>query len=61
MAMTLKAARVNKGLTQDEAAKALHISVEALRKYEKGITSPTVAILKRIEEVYEVPYSGLIF
>lgn len=38
MAITLKAARVNKGLTQREAAKTLGISESTLFGYEKGKT-----------------------
>jgi transcriptional regulator with XRE-family HTH domain len=36
--MTLKAARINKGLTQIKAAKLLGISVDTLRMYETGKT-----------------------
>lgn len=61
MAITLKAARVNSGLTQEEAARQLGISVEALRKYESGKSSPTVSVVKRIEDLYNVPYCDLIF
>ena len=34
--VTLKAARVNCGLTQKEAAKILGVSVDTLSKYERG-------------------------
>ncbi|WP_208067209.1 helix-turn-helix transcriptional regulator [Eubacterium callanderi] len=61
MSMTLKAARVNKGLTQEEAAKLLEISVDTLRNYEKQKSFPDVPILKKIEEVYGVSYDDLIF
>lgn len=61
MSITLKAARVNKNLTQTEAAKALKVSVESLRKYETGKSSPNITIVKRMEDLYGVPYSDLIF
>ena len=61
MSMTLKAARVNKGLTQEEAAKLLEISVDTLRNYEKQKSFPDVPILKKIEDVYGVSYDDLIF
>ena len=37
MAITLRAARVNKNLTQEEAAAALKIATKTLWNYEKGI------------------------
>lgn len=36
--VTLKAARVNCGLTQKEAAKKLGLSVDTLSKYERGVS-----------------------
>lgn len=61
MRITLKAARVNSDLTQKEAAKLLNISVETLCNYENGISFPNVPTLKKIERVYDVCYSDLIF
>lgn len=59
--VTLKAARINKGLTQDEAAKSIGISVFTLANYEAGKSFPDIPVLKRIEDVYGVPYHQLIF
>lgn len=59
--ITLKAARVNKGMTQAEAAKELGVSVDTLGNYENGKSYPDVRILKKIEEVYDVEYDSLIF
>lgn len=61
MAITLKAARINKSLTQAEAAKMLGISEKTLANYEKGASFPDIPVLKRIEDLYEIPYSDLIF
>ncbi|MDL2257553.1 helix-turn-helix transcriptional regulator [Eubacteriales bacterium OttesenSCG-928-K08] len=61
MGMTLKAARVNAGYNQAEAAKILNISVYTLSNYERGISFPDVPILKRIEQAYGVGYDQLIF
>ena len=49
------------GLTQIEAAKKLGISTQTLLNYEKGRTSPDVATLKRIEDLYEVSYREICF
>lgn len=61
MPMTLKCARVNKNLTQVQAAEKIGITVDTLSNYERGKSFPDVPIIKKIEEVYEVPYSELIF
>ena len=61
MAITLKAARVNKNLTQKEAAKLIGISEPSLSNYESGKTFPSVPVIKRIEEVYGVTYADIIF
>lgn len=61
MALTLKAARVNVGLNQKQAAKALGISIASLQNYEAGRKYPNVLVLKRIEKLYGVPYADLIF
>ena len=59
--ITLKAARVSKGLTQKDAAKLIGITVETLANYEKGKTYPDIPILKMIEDTYDVRYNQLIF
>ena len=61
MAITLKAARINKGYDQDEAARLIGISADTLSNYERGKTFPDIPILKKIEEVYEVKYDDIIF
>ena len=61
MSLTLKAARVNVGLTQQEAAKALGIGKATLQNYEAGKQYPSIPILKKIEDLYGVPYADLIF
>lgn len=59
--ITLKAARVNMGLTQVQAAKALGISVFTLINYETGKSFPDVPIISKIEKVYDMPYHKLNF
>lgn len=58
---TLKTAREMKKLTQEEAAKRIGISTDTLGNYERGKSYPDVPVLRRIEEVYGVPYERLIF
>ncbi|WP_036242832.1 helix-turn-helix transcriptional regulator [Megasphaera vaginalis (ex Srinivasan et al. 2021)] len=59
--ITLKAARVNRGLSQCEAAKMIGVSEFTLINFEAGRTFPTVPIIKKIEAVYGVPYHQINF
>lgn len=61
MALTLKAARVNAGYTQAEAAKQIGISPATLFNYENGTSYPDIPVLKRIEKVYGVEYKDIFF
>lgn len=58
---TLKTARERKGLKQAEDTKKIGISVDTLGNYERGKSYPDIPVLRKIEEVYEIPYSRLIF
>lgn len=59
--VTLEAARVNVGLTQIEASRAIGVSKNTLAKYEKGKTAPTIPTLKKICSVYRVPMDCISF
>lgn len=59
--MTLKALRANKNWTQAQAAKALGVSMETWRNYERYITYPDVIVIKKIEKVFGVKYDDIIF
>lgn len=59
--LTLKAVRVNKGFTQEQASKMLGISEGTLRSYEKGRTFPSVDVITAMEELYGVSYDQIIF
>lgn len=59
--ISLKMAREMKKLTQEEAAKALGISVYTLANYERGKSYPDIPVLRKIEELYGLPYSKLAF
>ncbi|WP_370808828.1 helix-turn-helix domain-containing protein [[Ruminococcus] torques] len=58
---TLKQAREIYGYTQMEAAKKIGVSVDTLGNYERGKSYPDVPIIRKIEEVYEIPYARIIF
>lgn len=61
MAIHLKAARVNAGLTQSEAAKELNISKGTLANYEKYKTKPDIEMSKKIAELYGTTVDDIIF
>lgn len=61
MSITLRAARVNKNLTQAQAAKALNISPDTIRQYEAGKTFPDVPMIRKIEKLYGVSYNEIDF
>lgn len=52
MAISLKAARINAGLTQVQAAKALGVNKHTLANYEAYRTSPDMATGNKIAELY---------
>lgn len=58
---SLKHIREIRNLTQAEAAKMLEISVDTLGNYERGKSYPDIPTLRKIEKVYGVQYSQIIF
>jgi transcriptional regulator with XRE-family HTH domain len=61
MKLSLKTAREWRGLKQDEAAQLIGVSKDTLGNYERGKSYPDIPVLRKIEEVYGVPYDRLIF
>ena len=61
MSLTLKAARVNKKLTQENAAKKIGVSKDTLGNWERGKTYPDAEKIKTIEVVYGVRYDEINF
>lgn len=61
MAITLKAARVNAGLTQKEAAKDLQINKNTLANYENYRTTPDIEMAQKIAELYGCTVNDLNF
>ena len=59
--LTLKAARVNAGLTQKDVAERLNISNKTVCSWETGATIPNVHQVESLCELYNVTYDHLIF
>ena len=61
MPITLKAARVNSGLNQEEAAELIGVSRATIMSWEKYRSFPNVIHLHAIETAYNVKYDDIIF
>lgn len=61
MKLTLKAARINCNLTQQEAANKIGVTIDTIGNWERAKSFPNALHIRRIEEVYGVPYDNLIF
>ena len=61
MQLSMKAARVNAGYTQECAAKELKISKTTLSSYENYKTIPDVRICVEMARLYHQPVGDIIF
>lgn len=59
--LSMKAARVNSGLSQKEAADRIGVSNKTLGNWENGITFPPADKIPIICELYGVSYDNLNF
>ena len=59
--ITLKAARVNAGLSQEEAAKKIGVATSTLRNWEAGKTFPNQPKIEKMCEVYCISFDVLFF
>lgn len=53
--ISLKSARVNAGMTQNDVAKELKISKGTIVKWESYETSPNAKILVQLAQLYKCP------
>lgn len=61
MKITLKAARINQGLTQTQAGNAIGVSKDTISKWERNECVPNLKYIPAIEKTYCVKYDDLIF
>ena len=61
MQMTLKAARVNCGLSCRQAAAHLGISINVLYNIERGHTLPRALLLREMLQLYGICFEDLCF
>jgi transcriptional regulator with XRE-family HTH domain len=53
--------RKNKNLTQKEMAKKIGVGITQMVRYEKGVSSPTLEIIKNIAKTLEISTDELVF
>lgn len=59
--ISMKAARVNAGMTQKEAALKLGVTKDTVGNWERGRSFPSIKIIPKIEKMYKVKYENIIF
>lgn len=59
MQMSIKAARINAGLKQKEAAEKLHITPKTLGSWESGKTKPSTKYIVPICDLYGTTYNDI--
>ena len=57
--ISLSAARVNAGLTQEEVSTEMHISKSTLVNWEKGKVAPSFASLQALSNLYKIPIDNI--
>jgi len=57
--ITMKAARVNAGLTLKEASQKIGVTLQTLACWESGKTSPTIKKAFKLCEVYDININDL--
>lgn len=55
MQISLAAARVNAGMTQEDAAKALNVGKQTIVSWEKGTSEPKMSQSRALSELYKMP------
>lgn len=53
--ISLAAARVNAGLTQDDTAKKLHVTKQTIVNWEKGASEPSITQARSLSDLYNIP------
>lgn len=59
--ISLAAARVNAGMTQKDAAEAMHVSTQTIVNWEKGRIEPRIGDSEKLCRLYKIPYDNIFF
>ncbi|WP_338421165.1 helix-turn-helix transcriptional regulator [Lactiplantibacillus plantarum] len=60
LAHQLKAARIDKGYSQNDIANILNITRQSVSKWERGLVYPDLDNLIRLSDIYSIPVDNLI-
>ncbi|MDN7022332.1 helix-turn-helix transcriptional regulator [Lactiplantibacillus plantarum] len=60
LAHQLKAARIDKGYSQNDIANILDITRQSVSKWERGLVYPDLDNLIRLSDIYNIPVDNLI-
>lgn len=52
--ISLAAARVNANLTQEDVARAMHVSKNTIINWEKGKSEPSISQSRELEKIYKI-------
>lgn len=61
MKVTLKAARINKGFTQEYVANALNVTKKTVGSWEMGKTMPKIDKIQKLCSLYGCSYDDIIW
>lgn len=56
----IRALRMEKGMTQRDVAEALHVSEQAVSKWERALGCPDVSLLRNLAEILDVDVRSLL-
>ena len=59
--LTLKAARVNRGLSVKEVADSVGVTEDTIYRYESGKSYPKISVVVKMVELYGVTISDIDF
>lgn len=57
--ITLAAARVNAGMTQEDVAQKLQVSKQTIINWEKGRTIPGIPEIEMLARIYRIPQENI--
>ena len=57
--ISLAAARVNAGMTQEDVAREMHVSKQTIVNWEQGKVMPKFATLNTLSSLYKIPADNI--
>lgn len=57
--ITLRAARVNAGLTQEEVAKKLHVNKQTIVNWENNLSEPKISQARALCDLYGISINNI--